>query len=138
MNEASMWAFLRNKMKGFWLASRIESSAGNGIPDVIAAIKGKIVLIELKYIKEWPKRDSTLIKLPLRPEQKLFFQTRGQMCHDIWTFIRIENDYFLLPWDYSVKYCEEGGNQKEWKSSQYYLGQSVDENKLYNHLERGY
>ena len=65
MTESSLWKYIRNGLAGKCHITRIESSAGNGVPDVTLGLPGKTIWIELKYTKEWPKRDTTKVKLPL-------------------------------------------------------------------------
>lgn len=101
-------------MAGKWLATRIESSSGNGVPDVVAAINGGFVFIELKYIKYWPKRTSTKVKLPLKPEQKLWISTRAKLSGgNIWVLCRIENYFFFLDYIEAINACE-GHTKQEW------------------------
>jgi hypothetical protein len=120
MNESSLWQYIREGMKVFWHATRIESSAGNGVPDVSFGIdssqrrQGVNGWIELKYIKEWPKRLSTKVKLPLRPEQRLWIRQRGRVAGDVWVLCRIEDNFFLLSWSRAEKACE-GFDWYEWK-----------------------
>ena len=58
MTESSLWKYIRNGLIGKCHITRIESSAGNGVPDVTLGLPGKTIWIELKYTKEWPKRDT--------------------------------------------------------------------------------
>ena len=114
MKESGVWSYLRNGMAGRWHATRIESSAGNGVPDVNFALPtGTSGWIELKYIPEWPKRSDTLIKLPLRPEQFHWIRTRGKMAGNVWVFTRIENVYFLLEWKEAVS-AADGWDRATW------------------------
>ena len=114
MNEAGVWQTLRKGMMGTgWHVTRIESSAGNGVPDVSFGIPSKNGWVELKYIAEWPKRITTLIKLPLRPEQKHWIKARGELSGDVWVFIRIENTFYLLTWQQATDACN-GWTKEEW------------------------
>jgi hypothetical protein len=97
--------------------TRIESSAGNGVPDVSLGLPGKSVWIELKYIPSWPKRATTKVKLPLRAEQKHWIDARGRMSGDVWVLVRIENDFFLVYWRECKEAAEDGWTQKEWRES---------------------
>lgn len=113
MKESDLWGYIRKGMIAKWHASRIESSAGNGIPDVSFGLPGKNGWIELKYIKEWPKRSTTLVKLPLRPEQKHWIKARGELSGNVWVICRIENMFFLLDYIEAMILCE-GGTQDKW------------------------
>lgn len=106
MKESSLWQYIRQGMLGKWHATRIESSSGNGVPDVSFGIPGTNGWMELKYIKEWPVRDTTKVKLPLRPEQKHWIKVRGCLSGNVWVLIRIENNFFLLDWGQAVEACD--------------------------------
>lgn len=113
VNESDLWKYIKTGMIGKWHASRIESSAGNGIPDISFGVQGKNGWIELKYIREWPKRQDTKVKLPLRPEQKHWIKNRGQVSGDVWVLCRIHNEFFLL--DYRLAMLAvEGWTKQEW------------------------
>ena len=114
MRESDLWKYLRDGMKGkHFEASRIESSAGNGVPDVAFSVPTKHGWIELKYIKEWPKRPTTLVKLPLRPEQKLWIKNHGQLSGNVWVLCRIADMFFLLDHKEAAILCE-GGTVDTW------------------------
>ena len=139
VNESTLWQYLKKGMQGKWHATRIESSSGNGVPDVSFGLPGKNCWIELKYIKEWPKRPSTKVSLPLRPEQKLWIKQRGDMSGSVWVMARIENDFFLLSYRKALAACE-GMNRTDW----FVLGNctdawtgSINFDVLYNWLRYG-
>lgn len=113
MRESDLWAYLRKGMIAKWHVSRIESSAGNGIPDVSFGLPNKNGWIELKYIKEWPKRPATKVKLPLRPEQKHWIRNRGAISGNVWVLCRVQNDFFLFDHQGCDVLCE-GVVQEEW------------------------
>lgn len=123
MNESGVWAQLKEKMKFTgWHAVRIESSSGNGVPDVTYGLQDINGWIELKYIKEWPKRATTLVKLPLRPEQKFFFQKRGELSGNVWCFIRIQDTFFLLSYKEALEAAYHGWTKDEWLQRQWWHG----------------
>ena len=49
MNESGVWKYIKKGMEGRWDATRIESSAGNGVPDVDYGLPGIAGRLELKY-----------------------------------------------------------------------------------------
>ena len=116
MNEAGLWAYVKAGMAGKWLATRLESSSGNGVPDVTFSMPNINGFLELKYIPEWPKKPETKVKLPLRPEQKFWIGTRGKMGGNVWVLCRIGNDFFLLDRDRAVAACD-GLTCFEWNFS---------------------
>jgi len=114
MNESGVWQYLRKGMMGSgWHVTRIESSAGNGVPDVSYGIPGISGWIELKYIVNWPVRATTKVKLPLRPEQKYWIKARGELAGNVWVFIRIEDDFFLLSWEEALD-AYDGWDKETW------------------------
>jgi len=113
MNEAGLWATIKAGMAGRWLATRLESSSGNGVPDVAFSMPNINGFLELKYIPEWPKRPETKVKLPLRPEQKLWISTRGKMGGNVWVLVRIFNSFFILDTVQAIAACE-GWTYDDW------------------------
>ena len=113
MKESSFWQYIRKGMLGRWHATRLESSAGNGVPDVSFGMINLNGFIELKHINEWPKRGTTKVKLPLRNEQKLWIKTRGQMAGNVWVLVRIEDYFFLLTAHQAISACE-GLTRDHW------------------------
>jgi hypothetical protein len=113
MNESSLWQYIRKGMMGRWHVTRVESSSGNGFPDVSYGMPGINGHLELKYIKEWPVRSTTLVKLPLRPEQKLWIKVRGEMSGNVWVLVRIYDTFFLLNWEQALFACD-GLTANDW------------------------
>ena len=114
MNEAGVWQTLKKGMMcSGWHVTRIESSAGNGVPDVSYGIPGINGFIELKYIAKWPVKATTKVKLPLRPEQKHWIKARGSIAGNVWVFVRIEDTFFLLTYTEALE-AVEGWTAQEW------------------------
>ena len=137
MNEAGVWAYVKKGMVGSgWHCSRIESSAGNGVPDVSFGLPGINGWIEFKYIKEWPKRPTTKVKLPLRPEQKHWIKVRGELSGNVWIFIKIEEVFFLIPSEKTKQLTEDGATMQEWFESVHWV-KRVNFQELYQILGSG-
>lgn len=140
MNESGVWHTLSNGMKGLWHATRLESSAGNGVPDVSFGVPGVNGFIELKHIKTWPVLSSTAVKLPLKPEQKLWISIRGQITRNVWVLCRIEDSFALLTSFQAIRACE-GLYYYQWKSrefTRYFVVDRIDFKELYKILKAGY
>lgn len=138
MRESSFWQYIKAGMAGRWLATRLESSSGNGVPDVTFSMPNINGFLELKYILEWPKRPETKVKLPLRPEQKLWISTRGKMGGNVWVLCRIAGEFFLLDDVKAVAACE-GWTESEWfiHSNLCWRGRCYFD-ELYYALKEGY
>lgn len=139
MRESDLWKYVRDGLRGKCHMTRIESSAGNGVPDVSIGFPNKNVWVELKYIPSWPKRPATLVKLPLRPEQKHWIKCRGEMSGDVWVLCRIEDDFFLINW-YDCPELVTGVTKEEWftitsESGNWY--KRIDFNELVEELTNG-
>lgn len=52
--------------------------------------------IELKHINEWPKRKTTLIRLGIRLEQRIWLKRRWKHGEDCMILARIGNDIYLF------------------------------------------
>jgi len=144
MNESSLWRYVAGGMANKWHATRIESSAGNGVPDVsfgmISRYNGRRFngFLELKYIPQWPKKDETNLKLPLRPEQKIWIQTRGGIAGDVWVLCRICDDFILFS-DAQALCANQGQTQKWWMMTNYlYCCRRLDFKALAGILSEGY
>ena len=97
MSEKNFWIYLRNGMNDHWNAVRIESSTMSGIPDIIYSMEGVRGFIELKYIKHWPKRVNTIIRLKhFTPLQRLFLSSHEESAGHCFIFLKIERDYLLF------------------------------------------
>ena len=139
MNESGVWKYVRDGMKNLWYATRIESSAGNGVPDLTFALKtGTCGWIELKYIRQWPKRPTTKVKLPLRPDQIAWLTLRGQYDKNLWVFVRIEDDFFLMDRDYALLLAIiDGATKERWIDEFLHWHKRVNWKQMGAALERG-
>lgn len=138
MNEAGVWKYLRRGMEPYWDAVRIESSSGNGIPDVNYAMAVSEGWIEIKYVPHWPKRDTTRIPLELRDEQKIYFIRRLKLKRNVFAFCRIENDFFLLTGEQALEAAEGEWTKSDWmKKPELCWSGRVDFEGLYRRLASG-
>ena len=139
MRESDLWKYVRAGLQTRCHLTRIESSAGNGVPDVSVGLPGKNAWIELKYIPEWPKRPGTKVKLPLRPEQKHWIKNRGHLSGDVWVICRIANTTFLLAWSVTEFLTTSGVPGSEWVnwSARHWDMGSICFTELYEALMEG-
>jgi hypothetical protein len=138
MNESGLWQYIKQGMMGSgWHPTRIESSAGNGVPDVSYGLPGINGWIELKHIPEWSVRNTTKVKLPLRPEQKHWIKARGELSGNVWVIVRIADMFYLLNHKDALE-AYEGWTQAEWKSfATFWWYKRIDFKGLYSHLKGG-
>ena len=113
-SEKSLWsAFRTNAQKHFGNKihlQRHEDECSQGIPDIsyTMIVKNKSTglyldarsgWVELKYTSEYPKRDSTPIRLEhFTLEQKDWLRSRGALgcqCCVLW---QINKDYYVFSW----------------------------------------
>lgn len=124
--ESTFWGELRKKCKGRWLATRIETGdVAVGVADVAYCIYQTRTRgwIELKYLKSYPKRESTAIRIPhYTSEQKLFLWKEGEAAGFVWLFVKIKNDYYLF--DHKQAQKVGGLNKKEMAAhcTNYWIG----------------
>jgi hypothetical protein len=120
MNESGMWQGVRAGLKksaqihGYALnLTRLELTGVLGVPDVMMDVVGKRILIELKYLKSFPKRESTPIRIPcLTPHQRLYIKTSGTIGNNVWLLVRIDKDIFL--WSWKDIYDLESWDKEQW------------------------
>ena len=134
MKESGLWQYLRKVMTGKWDVTRIESSSGNGVPDVSFGVRNTNGWMELKYIPTWPKRSTTPVKLPLTPEQRLWIRRRGQISGSVWVLCRIEDMFFLLNHDDASEACD-GWTKSRWYECEHCWESKIDFSILHRILQ---
>lgn len=105
-SESDVWKLLKGKAGNDIMLQRFECSMPGGVPDVhYLTCNGVSGWIELKYIKELPKRESTPIRIPhFTQQQKLWIQTYGSLGGNAWVFVCLPSDWcFLFSW--KVVHC---------------------------------
>jgi len=134
MNEEGVWQTLKKGLTNKCLMTRIESCTGNGIPDVCVHMIKRHIWIELKHIPGWPSRESTPVKLPLRVEQRQWLNNKGSLSGGCWVFIRIADDFFLMPWDVAIHVHDVGFKKQEWLKYPFYWHKKIDWDEFYQIL----
>lgn len=72
-----------------WFVQRFEDAVSRGIPDIYAARDGRSVWIEAKYLHSWPKRDTTPVRIGLRPEQVVWIEDAVAAGVDVRIAVRV-------------------------------------------------
>jgi hypothetical protein len=98
LSESSLWAYLRQGMKGRWHATRHEDKFNLGIPDVSYGLSGVNGWIELKAKFAWPKRAMSPVPVGLSKEQRRWILDRGDFGGNTWVLLRVRNEYLLFDW----------------------------------------
>ena len=107
-NEKTFWDLIRKNIKSppDTHLVRIENAVYSGTPDVSYCIDGKEGFLELKYIEEYPKRESTVVAVDVRQAQRTWLHDRniaGGRCYlamsvknkDIYIFDGLQAAMFL-------------------------------------------
>lgn len=90
MSEASAWATLRKSIAEYTQdIQRFEDVLSRGIPDTNFCYKGKEIWLEGKYVKALPKRNTTPLKVGLRPEQEAWLSRRSKSGGSCFVWVRI-------------------------------------------------
>lgn len=89
MSEANLWKRMREGIKPFAFAQRLENIVGLGVPDVVlhSRVNGACAFVELKHRPELPVRDSTPVfagQYGLRPEQVAWIYGRAEVGARVW------------------------------------------------------
>lgn len=98
-DEGSFWALTREAFKrhgAFIRKLPAEGFAGKGTPDGIFAYSMTSGVIELKYVKEWPKRPGTTVPVDLTPEQWNWLSDFVDKGGRGYVLLGVEDDWFLL------------------------------------------
>ena len=96
---------MKKNMSEHWEAERVENPIGPGTPDVYFTLNnGDMGWIELKYLEAFPKRESTTIKIEhYTPQQISFIRRHGKKGGNVYLFLQVGREYFLLPWKLAVR-----------------------------------
>lgn len=114
MDESGFWEQLRSSMRGYWEAQRIESSTGEGIPDVFYTIPGQHGWIELKNLQAMPKRPTTPVKIRhFEALQKHWLAKHGKLGGNCWLLVKAAKEWFLF--GYWQVYEVEEWTADEWR-----------------------
>lgn len=99
MSEASAWTTLRSHLKameGRVHIQRFEDKLTGGIPDTNVCWNGIEFWLEGKFVRNLPLRASTLVKVGLRADQKLWLETRQRAGGKAFVWVRIADHGWLL------------------------------------------
>ena len=97
MSEASAWATLRTKLKAHGAhVQRFEDKLQAGIPDANFCRKGEEIWLEGKFLKEYPKRATTKVKVGLRKEQATWIENRIRAGGSAYVWIREPDGWRLV------------------------------------------
>jgi hypothetical protein len=98
MSEKNFWKYIKKGMAPYWEVCRIESPyTSGGIPDVIFSMKGVRGFMELKYMKSFPKKENTPIRIRnLHNKQIEFLARHYNSAGKCYVFLQIENEYLLF------------------------------------------
>lgn len=102
MNESSFWNRIRKGLKNppdVHLV-RIENAVYSGTPDVSFCINTAFIsegFMELKFLKEWPKRAATIIRLPhFTPAQRTWLHDRHMAGGNCFLCLGVDKSTFLF------------------------------------------
>jgi hypothetical protein len=85
----------------FWLeATRHEDKLQLGIADVsYVSRQRQHGWIELKKLAEWPKRESTIVRIDhYTSEQRIWLKDKGKVGGFTFLFLQVGRDYMLFDW----------------------------------------
>ena len=101
--EHKYWnKYIEPRMRTAWDAQRHEDKISLGIPDVSFGICSSNFekingWIELKYVKEYPKRETTPVKLPhFTPFQRNWLKKRQRYGGNCWLLFGVHDDNFIF------------------------------------------
>ena len=140
--ENALWDTLRRRMKGWWVPQRFEDKLSYGIPDVGFVLKGAgpYGFIELKRVKEFPKRPTTVIRIP-HPEhwkiQQAWIRRVGRLTGRVFLLLQVAKTYFLFDWR-ETQLVGELPKDRLYELSLGYWENSINRAELYELLSGAY
>ena len=108
-SERQLWRYVRKGMCDRWFAQRIETRAASGVPDVWYVLQpdaGRGVYhyhqgwLELKHLRELPKRASTPVRLPdfTEAQRRWLGDVGADWAGETSMLLQVDRHYLLLPW----------------------------------------
>lgn len=104
MSESDFWVDHVSNLKQFGKAKRLEDLLDKGTADVVYCLQwfdepSRMGWVELKRLSEWPKRTTTIVRLPhYTPDQATFLETWGRAGAGAFLLAHIETEFLLFPW----------------------------------------
>jgi hypothetical protein len=92
---SKVWNVIKRNLVGFW--ERVENGVGPGTPDTDFCIDGVAGKVELKYLPEWPKKESTKTNLEIRPAQRIYLEQYAKNGGRGFVLARVGNEWLLIP-----------------------------------------
>jgi len=78
---------------------RIETTTENGVPDIYYNLCGATGWIEDKYLRTWPKRVTTVVRLEhYTDQQRRWLFKEGQAGGRAWLLLQVGEDHLLFDW----------------------------------------
>ena len=103
MSEASAWSTLRKELKRAGChIQRFEDKLAQGIPDANICLDGDEAWLEGKFLKAWPKRDSTLVRITLSPQQVNWLVDRQSHGGNVFVWMRAPDGWWLFDDNFSI------------------------------------
>jgi len=110
MSETRFRQYIRDGLSKYGHIVQIENAILPGHPDTNYCIHNEAMSmmrrcgrtqstgdIELKYLKEWPKRADTIVKIDhYTQEQRMWMFKRAMALGDVFLFVKIKDEYFLF------------------------------------------
>ena len=106
MSESHLNKHFASILKNHAKMQRVEPSLENiAFPDWFITLPNVKILIEAKYIRNWPKRPQTGIKFKrYTPEQKSFITKHGRFGRGgVFILLQVEDDIMIFTWHYAYK-----------------------------------
>ena len=95
--ERTFKEYLVRIMGTRWDVQSHEDRYSDSIPDLSYAANGVNGWIELKQIKNWPKKDDTLVKPDhYTAGQVSWIKKRGRMGGHCFVMVKVSNEYFIF------------------------------------------
>lgn len=99
MSEAALWNTFRERLNELGNAchyQRFEDSISEGIPDVNVCVGGNELWYEMKFLPEWPKRESTGVKIKFQPGQVPWLTLGERAGRECYVLLRVGKTEYLL------------------------------------------
>lgn len=103
MTEKLLWqnylqSFLHRPHLGR-AAWKVQDAFRKGLPDVDVCVRGSAHKLELKYVKDYPTRESTRLRIALTREQHRYLDEWARAGGSALVLVGVGRDWYLLAYD---------------------------------------
>lgn len=119
--ENNTWSYVRKGLNKVIpresRMDRVENLLGSGMADVNYCIEGSEGWIENKFLKKYPARPGTPVKIKWQPEQRPWLISQTRAGGRAFVLIQVDKDYFLYNADSRINLIGTMNKAQLWANA---------------------